>query len=574
MRLDVPENYTVHYTEHPKVSEARDLHARGDRAGAAALCRVILSAAPDDAAALHLLGVIMSEVGLHSQALPIFERAIAMGGTEPTLLYNYGTALRTLGNLTMAGRAFHLAANGNVTDIDCWVALGMTRLALKQFEPAVAALHKALALDPARADIANNLAIAEMGFGLAQQRVRAFESAQALLSDATRHAPGNAQTHASLANVLRDMGRFADAQAAFAQALTLAPDDPGITANQALAHLHAGDVEAAIAGYRRASALAPGNEPIRSSLAQALLMAGRFTEGWAEFEHRLADPAIAQRLIGLPGKPWRGEALAGRTLLLRCEQGLGDTIQFARYVPVLAGAGATVYLVGPARLARLMSGLAGLAGYVADDAPLPAADFYAPLLSVPYLLKDDAVRSAASYLTADPGRMTQWQRRLEAVGARPRVGIAWQGNPAYEMDYLRSVPAERMADLIRGLDARFLILQRGEVAESLRDAGAIDLGADLDRDDAFGDTAAIMAHLDLVITSDTAIAHLAGALGRPAWVLLPSAPDWRWRSGGASCDWYASLRLIRQPRPNDWTGAVAEARKALAAEVVLPERLH
>ena len=574
MRLDVPENYQVHYKEHPKLSEARALHAQGDHAGAAALCRVILSDTPDDAAALHLLGVIMSEVGLHSQALPIFERAIEMGGTEPTLLYNYGMALRTLGNLTMAGRAFHLAANGNVTDIDCWIALGTTRLALKQFEPAVAALQKALTLDPARTDIRTNLAIAEIGFGLAQQRLRAFASAHALLSDATRHAPGNAQTHASLANVLRDMGRFADAQAAFAQALALAPDDPGITANQALAHLHAGDVEAAIAGYRRACVLAPGNEPIRSSFAQALLMAGRFADGWGAFEHRLADPAIAQRLIGLPGKPWRGEELAGRTLLLRCEQGLGDTIQFARYVPILAGAGAKVYLVGPARLARLMSGLAGLAGYVADDAPLPAADFYAPLLSVPYLLKDATVRPVAPYLSPDPERTTQWQRRLDESWARPRIGIAWQGNPAYEMDYLRSVPGEQMAELIRGLNARFLILQRGEVTEHLRDAGAIDLGADLDRDDAFVDTAAVMANLDLVITSDTAIAHLAGALGCPAWVLLPSAPDWRWRLGGESCDWYASLRLIRQPGPNDWAGAIAEARKALAAEVVLPERLH
>ena len=564
MRLGVPENYK----EHTNLTEARELHARGDHAGAATLCRVILSATPDDAAALHLLGVIMSEVGLHSQALPIFERALRMGGTEPTLLYNYGMALRALGNLTMAGRAFHLAANGNATDIESWVALGTTRLALKQFEAAVIALQKAAALDPARTDIRNNLAIAEIGFGLEQQRARAFEAAHALLSDATRNAPGNAQTHATHANVLRDMGRFADAQAAFARAHALAPDDPGIIANQALAHLHAGDVEAAMAGYRRACALAPLSEPIRSGLAQALLTAGRFGEGWAEFEHRRADPAIARSLLDLSGQPWRGEDLAGRTLVLRCEQGLGDTIQFARYVPILAGLGAAVYLVGPARLAHLLSGLAGLAGFVADDVFPPPADFYAPLLSVPYLLKETSVRVAEPYLAADPDRAAQWQRRLDGMAGRPRIGIAWQGNPAYEMDYLRSVPGEHMADLIRGLDARFLILQRGEVTQLVRDAGAIDLGPDVDRDAAFVDTAAIMANLDLVITSDTAMAHLAGALGCPAWVLLPSAPDWRWRLQGAQCDWYASLRLIRQPRPNDWAGAVAAARAALTSQVL------
>lgn len=555
-----------HHEEHYKLSEAQELHARGDRAGAAALCRVILSVTPDAAGALHLLGVIMSEVGLHSQALPIFERAIAKGGVEPTLLYNYGMTLRALGNPALAARAFHLAADGDARDIEAWNALGVTRLTLKQFEPAVTALQRATDLDPARSDIRTTLAIAQIGLGLAQQRARAFAAAYEVLVDATRNAPGNAQTHASLANVLRDMGRFAESQAAFARALALAPDDSGIIANQALSHLHAGDVDAAIAGYRRAAALAPKDEPIRSSLAQALLMAGRFAEGWAEFEHRLADPAIAQRLIGMPGKRWCGENIAGRTLLLRCEQGLGDTIQFARYVPILAASGAKVYLVGPARLARLMSRVAGLAGYIADDALPPSADFYAPLLSVPHLLKEDAIASVAPYLSAEPWLATQWRKAMDVVAKTPRIGIAWQGNPAYEMDYLRSVPAEHMADLIRGMDARFLILQRGEVAQSLRDAGASDLGPDVDRDDAFIDTAAIMANLDLVITSDTAIAHLAGALGRPAWVFLPSAPDWRWRLNSADCDWYPSVRLIRQPTPGDWAGVVAQARAMLIAE--------
>jgi len=363
------------------------------------------------------------------------------------------------------------------------------------------------------------------------------------------------------------MGRFAESHAAFARALALTPGDVSVIANQALAYLHAGDVDAAIADYRRASALAPRNEPIRSSLAQALLTAERFAEGWAEFEHRLADPAITQLLIGLPGKRWGGENPAGRTLLLRCEQGLGDTIQFARYVPILAAHGAKVYLVGPARLERLLSGLVGLAGYVADDGPIPAADFHAPLLSVPHLLNEETARPSEPYLSTAPERAAEWKQRLDRDSVRPRIGIAWQGNPAYAMDYLRSVPPDHMADLIRGLNARFVILQRGNVAQSVRAAGASDLGPDVDREDAFIDTAAIMANLDLVITSDTAIAHLAGALGRPAWVLLSSAPDWRWRLAGASCDWYASLRLIRQPAPGDWAGAAAAARAALLAKL-------
>lgn len=563
------------------LSEAQARQVQGDLAGATQLCRTILSAEPNNAEALHLLGVIMNEAGLHSEALPIFARAIAVGGIAPGLLYNYGMTLRVLGDLAQAARAFHLAATNNADDIQSWVALGTTRLALNQFEAAEQALRNAADLDPTRTDIRDNLAVALVGAGLAQQRARAFEAAHGMMLEATRLSSDNPQTHANLANVLRDMGRFTEAQCAFARALALRPDDAEVMANQALTYLHQGDFDAAIDSYRSAVALAPGNEPIRSSLAQALLMAGRFVEGWAEFEHRLADPAIAQRLAGLPGKRWRGEDVAGRSLILRCEQGLGDTIQFARYVPVLAAKGGKVHLAGPRRLQRVMSGLAGLASYIPDDAAMPhidfpEADFHAPLLSVPHLLGDRAPAPIGPYLHAEPGLVARWERHLAGDG-RARIGIAWRGNPTYEMDYLRSVPPEHITALIAGqgnelpnnalpnnaLNARFLILQRGEDVSSIRKAGAEELGADVDRDEAFVDTAAIMANLDLVITSDTAIAHLAGALGRPAWVLLPFAPDWRWGRTGARCEWYASLRLIRQSAPGDWAGVVAAARGAL-----------
>jgi tetratricopeptide (TPR) repeat protein len=556
MRLDVADQQTLR--------DAQELHERGDPSGAAALCRVILTETPDHPSALHLLGVIMSEVGLHGEALPILERAIARGSVEPTLLYNYGMTLRALDNLALAARAFRLAVNSNSTDVESWAALGTTRLALNQFEQAVAALQRAVDLDPTRADLRPNLALAQIGLGLAWQRARRFEDALKVLSEAIGNAPGNPQAHANLGNVLRDMGRFTEAQVALARALELAPNDAKVTANRALAYLHAGDFDAAIDTYVRAVDLAPGEEPIRSSLAQALLMAGRFADGWAEFEHRLADPAITRLLGGLPGERWRGEDIAGRRLIVRCEQGLGDTIQFARYVTILAATGATIHMIGPRRLQRLISGVPGLASYVPDDTPPPAADFHAPLLSVPYLLKARTIPAPDSYLAADAARIAHWAHCLGGAGKR-RIGISWQGNPSYEMDYLRSVPAGHIAELIAGMNAHFIILQRGEIPTAIRDAGAADLGEDIDRDDAFTDTAAIIANLDLVITSDTAMAHLAGALGRPTWTLLPSAPDWRWRWAGADCAWYPTMRLIRQTAPGDWGSVVAQARRALAS---------
>ena len=548
------------------LTEAQALHARGDHAGAAAICRAILGKTPDDPAALHLLGVILSEVGLHSEAVPVFEHAIALGGAEPALLYNYGMTLRSLGRMVLAARAFHLAANNNVTDVDSWSALGMTRLALKQFDTAVAALSKALELAPDRADIRANLALAQIGLGVAQQHARDFETAHANLMAAIANAPDNPQAHSNLGNVLRDMGRFGEAQAAFARALDLDPDDTAVIANRALASLHGGDVDAAITGYARAVALEPGNEPLHSNLAQALLMAGRFAEGWAEFEHRLADPVIAARLAGLPGRRWRGEALAGRSIILVCEQGLGDAIQFARYLPILTASGARVYLAGPSRLARLLSQLKGLVAYLPDGGPMPAADLHAPLLSVPHLLGATTIPNDVPYIASDPDLAADWAARLGSrpvSGGRRHIGIAWQGNPAYEMDYLRSIPSDFMADLVASVDARFLILQRGDIPQRLLDAGGEILGPDLDRDHAFLDTAAVMANLDLVITSDTALAHLAGALGCRTFVLLPWAPDWRWRLGRADCDWYPSLRLVRQPQPGDWTGVMRLVRAAL-----------
>lgn len=545
------------------LSQAQELHRRGNPAAAAALCREILSAAPDDARALHLLGIVMSEVGLHSEALPIFERAIAKGGAEPTLLFNYGMTLRALGNDALAARAFRLCADNNTGDADVWMALGTTRLALRQFDAAVNALQKACDLAPSRGDVREALALAQTGHALALQRARRFAEARDLTQAAVANAPRLAQAHSGLGNVLRDLGDFAGSHAAFVRAIELAPDDAEIVANQALSHLHAGDLDAAIETYARAVALAPDNEPLRSSHAQALLTAGRFAEGWAEFEHRMADPVMAARLRGLPGKRWSGEDISGRAVLLASEQGIGDTIQFARYVPVLAARGARVFLMGPSRLAHLFSSLDGLAGYITEGGPYPIADFHAPLLSIPHLLGNAPIPAPVSYLTPDPSLVAAWAGRLDTTARR--IGIGWQGNRTYEMDYLRSVPPDAMTDLIRGVDADFIILQRGEAIDAMCAAGARDLGPTVDTEFAFADTAAIIANLDLVITSDTALAHLAGSLGRPTWVLLPWAPDWRFGRKVATCSWYPTMRLFRQPAPDDWAGAVAEARRALSA---------
>jgi len=562
--------------------EAQARHARGDLRGAAEICRALLAERPEDADILHLLALILSQGGQSAAAIPIYARAIAVGGAQPTLLYNYGVALRENGQLTEAARSFRLAIDAGLNDDETWFALGNARAALGQHEEAELALLHAAELAPTRAEIWNNLGLARLRrgraaeaiiaftaavrqspdylearlmLGLAEQRSGLLQRARATFGDATRRAPESASAHGHLGNVLRDLGEFPAANACFALAFARAPDDPELIGNRALALQHAGRLDDAIAEYRHALTLAPDHEGLRSNLAQALLLGGHYKDGWAEFESRLKDPEIAALLADLPGKRWAGEALGGRSILLRCEQGLGDALQFARYVPLLAERGASVHMMGPARLGPLMRSLKGLAGYTADGEAPPAADVHAPLMSVPHLLGDDEIPADVPYLSAEPARVDYWRRAL-GVGRQPLIGVAWQGNPSYPMDYLRSIPSALAAELRTEIEmasgARLVILQHG-----------VPGAPNLDAEGAFLDTAAIMQLVDLVITSDTAIPHLAGALARPIWMLLPAAPDWRWGLETDASPWYPTMRIFRQPRAGDWRSVFQRVAEAL-----------
>jgi Tfp pilus assembly protein PilF len=555
------------------LAAARARREQGDLRGAAEACRAVLAAVPDDPEALHLLALVLSEGGQSGAAIPLYARAIAVGGTQATLLYNYGAALREARRFVEAARAFRLAIDAGLDDAETWFALGNVRAAQGEHAEAEKALVQAAERAPTRAEIWNNLGLARLRrgnaaeaitafaaavrqspdyiearlmLGLAEQRSGLLSRARATFEDAVRRAPENASAQASLGNVLRDLGEFPAATACFAMAFARAPDDPELIGNRALALQHAGDLDGAVTEYRRALTRARDHEGLRFNLAQALLLAGRYDEGWVAFESRLADPEIARLLADLPGERWGGEDLSDRSILLRCEQGLGDALQFVRYVPVLAERGARVHLMGPARLAPVMKTLRGLASYLADDTPPPAVDFHAPLLSVPHLLGGAEIPADVPYLAAEQARVDTWRQILGATGQR-LIGVAWQGNPSYAMDYLRSIPsafaAELRAEIEAASGAKLVILQQGAPGAPA-----------LDADGAFLDTAAIMQVVDLVITSDTAIPHLAGALARPVWMLLPSAPDWRWGLGTDVSPWYPTMRIFRQPHPGDWRG--------------------
>jgi hypothetical protein len=296
------------------------------------------------------------------------------------------------------------------------------------------------------------------------------------------------------------------------------------------------------------------------------LLLGQFAEGWEENEWRLKNPLAPQR--PWPQPVWDGSPLAGRTIMLRCEQGLGDHLQFVRYAPLVKASGGTVMLACPRRMMAILGTCAGVDQLVADEGPLPPFDFQMPLLSLPRVFHTDLTNTPASvpYLRAPQERVSQWAKDLAPDG-RLRIGIGWQGNRNYAGDRWRSIPLAQFAPLAAISGVRLIGLQKWDGSEQISqvDFAVEDLGSRLDNgEDAFLDTAAVIKNLDLVVTSDTALAHLAGALGAKTWLALPVSPDWRWMLEREDSPWYPTMRLFRQDQRGDWSQVFARMAAELA----------
>jgi Flp pilus assembly protein TadD len=413
--------------------------------------------------------------------------------------------------------------------------------------------------------------------------------------------PDYAEALSNRGNVLRLLRRFDDALASYDVALRLRPDYPEALSNRAVtlqaldrldealascdralalgSNLIAGltnrasvlqelrRFDEALATYDRIAAMAPDHAEAQINRALLLLLSGDFANGWAAYEWRRKLPSWVER--GFEQREWSGEEMAGRRLLLHAEQGFGDAIQFVRYAALAARRGIEVVLEVQPALAPLLGGLFGLKVIAAGRDSLPPFDRHCPLLSLPRLFATTiaTIPSGAPYIVAPADRIAAWAPRLPADGLR--VGLAWSGHPDNVRDHERSIPFARLAPLTAIPGVRFVSLQKDiratDVDDFRRGGNVIDLGSAL-RD--FADTAAIIARLDLVITVDTAVAHLAGAMGKPVWVLLPRVPDFRWLLDRATSPWYPSARLFRKGQADTWDHVVAAVVKELAARAV------
>ncbi|MCH7710974.1 MAG: tetratricopeptide repeat protein [Proteobacteria bacterium] len=537
-------------------------HRSGDLAKAETAYKRHLRKHPRDPGALQLLGLIAHERGRTSRALQLIGKAIAEAPGDANLHHVKGYVLQGAGRLEEAAESYAQALALMPDAALSHTNLGNVLKGLGRYDEAVTHHRRAVAIDPAFAEAWSNLGLTHKA---RRDRDAAFESFERALA----LKPDNAEFHYNFANALLMSGRTAEAAESFARTVTLAPGHVRAHANLGVALKEEGRMNDAIASLRTAIALDPAYADGHWNLGLALLLDGRFEEGWREYEWRRKIPEIGVRSFDAPA--WDGAPFEGKTLLIHAEQGLGDALQFIRYAPLAKEKGGTVVFECPAPLMKIAESAPGIDRLTArGDAPVPF-DIEIPLISLPAVLGTTAetVPADIPYLAADAALSAAWKERL---GGGFNIGIAWQGNPSYKADGRRSIPLAHFAALTGIGGPKFISLQKGPGAEQLQGFAAgsaiTDPGADFDEaNGAFMDSAAVIANLDLVITSDSAIAHLAGALGRETWMALPHIPDWRWGLEGETTPWYPTLRLFRQSRAGDWDTVFARLAEALAARL-------
>jgi tetratricopeptide (TPR) repeat protein len=582
---------------------AQALHMLGVAAGqcgqlaqAAQLIGRAAQLLPHDAAVHNNLGTALRQLNRPAEALASHDRAIALDAGFAQARNARGIALQLLLRPQEALHSFEQAIGLLPPYVEAHLNRGLVLLALQRPADALASFDRVIVLAPGLADAHQNRGAALLRLGRSDEALQSFDHALAL-------NPGSADVHLGRADALGRCGRTDDAVRSYDQAAALRPGDATIRFTQGAMLQAAGRPEAALrcydeaialdpldpephynkgtvlqaqrrtrealACYAQAVALRPDHAQARWNMGLSHLLLGELEAGWPGYEwrSRIEGSSSFRNQRQFAQAQWDGsQALAGKTILAFEQQGFGDSIQCARYAGLLAQRGATVLLEVAAPLKSLLETAPGVSRVLVKGEALPPFDFHAPLMSLPYAFRSTLATLPAPvpYLRADPVRLAHWRERL-GPRSKPRVGLVWSGNPRHANDGNRSIALARLVPLLApAID--FVSLQRdlrADDAATLQDLPQlVHFGTGL-RD--FADTAALIEQLDLVISVDTSVAHLAGALGRPLWLLLPWLPDWRWLLEREDSPWYPSARLFRQAEPGDWDGVLDQVRAALAA---------
>lgn len=496
-------------------------------------------------------------------AIPAFDRYLAIRPEDARIWFNRGNALVAAGHLREAVESYRNAVRLQPDFADGWFNLGTALLSNDRGEEAVAVFQAMLQRHPEHAEARINLGNALRSQGRERE-------AEAVYRQALQIAPARAEIHNNLASILLASGQPDAALTHFDAALKTAPDEMLFHLGRATALKHLGQLDSALCAFDRALELAPDHVETRTSRSLCLLLAGRLSEGFSEYEWRWQAPDLADIRPDFVQPCWLGrEELRGKRLLVRWEQGFGDTIQFSRYIERLNELGAEVILQVQAPLLALMRGLRGHGALLADNQPLPEFDYHVPMLSLPLALQTTLASIPAHdrYLWPDAAKVAVWRQRLGAPRSL-RVGLAWSGRPQHKNDRQRSLP---LHEFLEGLPEgpEYFVLQkdvRETDMEVLAAHEALRCPASEFVD--FSDTAAVCELMDLVVTVDTSIAHLAGALGKPFFLLLPFVPDWRWLTGRDDSPWYPTARLFRQEAEREWAPVLAAVRAEVSKSIL------
>jgi tetratricopeptide (TPR) repeat protein len=608
-------------------------HQAGDPAQAEQCYRQVLQAEPSNPDALALLGAACIELGRLEEAAERLQQALRLKPTHAAAHDNLGIVLAKLERLEEAADQFHQALRLNPSHAETYMNLGNVQSLLGQHrqaeatyrraismrpdsalahfhlgntlkdqrrsDEAVACYHQALRLKPHDSRIHNNLGsllqeqgkldaavacfqeaihcqpdygLAYSNLGNAYREQGKLDEAVAYCQQALRFNPDSAEAHNTLGAALMTQGKVDQALASFQPAVRLKPGFANAYHNLGAAVLEQGKPEEALASFRQAILHQPDYAVAHMSLGMVEMFLGNFQQGWPEYEWRWQTKDFALRPFAQPR--WDGASFSGKTILLFAEQGLGDTLHFIRYAPLVKARGGMVVVETQPALLPLLAGCRGIAQLVAVGSPLPPFDLYAPLLSLPGILGTTVatVPAIVPYVFPDPDLERHWRSELSSIRGF-KVGINWQGNAQHKKDRQRSMPLDQFAPLAQVPGVKLISLQKGPGSEQVATLGTrfavIDLGPRLDEAAGpFMDTAAVMKSLDLVISSDTATAHLAGALGVRVWLALPFVPDWRWMVERPDSPWYPTMRLFRQARPGDWHDVFERMARALRDEMV------
>jgi len=515
---------------------------------------------PKSAELLVNLGIMLAGQGKFETAIENLNEAVALRPDVAEAHYNLANALKLTGDSARAIASYQKALSLRPDFAPAWNNLGNLLTMQNQLQPAEAALREAIRLRPDHAEAHNNL-------GLTLKAQSRFDEAIVEFGRATELRPNYAEAWNNLATLLHGRGDYKESLAAVNRAMELKPNFAEAYANLGNTLKAQGDLDGAIAAWDRAIALRPGDPHIEWNLALALLLKGDYERGWPAYESRWKTSDYSEGPYHFEQPRWDGTPLNGRTILVRFEQGFGDIIQFVRFVPRIAERGGKVIALGPPALRRLLAGQFGISQYVAFGEPLPPFDCYTLHLSLPGLFHISVAEASAQnpYLKVDPALVELWKSRIGPAGQAVRVGLVWAGNRNNFNGRNRSVPLAAIVQHLASSGVQFFSLQKDadptSIATDAPQLQMVDLTSQIDD---FADTAALISDLDLVIACDTSVAHLAGAIGKPVWILLPHAPDWRWMLNRTDSIWYPTARLFRQTTPGDWNAPLKEVASQLS----------